>query len=447
MYGETGAAMRQELAALLHQHRIQQRLAGPDTYPGAATLSAGDREQLGRLIRRYRQTILTWSSQALEAAMPLSFSATNRGPANPFRTTPPDRGPVVALARALDYTRSQSGAPIADLDLLTTATDNPLAEHWRHAARAAALAEHDTGGPLLASRLAVPQARALAGDVAAITQALIVLDQRYARIPGWQHLAQPQRLGWAALACALDVNLGEPDYTVDQAGWRPRVKPIAGPAKPGVLGVLQAEHNLLVRLGTQPSALNLRRVVDSQRIVSDQLVPFAARIDERLARRWAERAATYSLIQQQLRCLGGQLGGGRPAVAEAANAMARLRALPRDTIIEPRILTAFQTVLTRLDGRIADIVEDGIQRGAYLRRLTTSELSAETRNLVHRPEQKYVPLTRATDLEVLRTVHERLRPTRPNTETPGPGRSRAALHAALVHRPASEGVTSDAPGL
>jgi hypothetical protein len=225
------------------------------------------------------------------------------------------------------------------------------------------------------------------------------------------------------------------------------VKPIAGPAKPGVLGVLQAEHNLLVRLGTQPSALNLRRVVDSQRIVSDQLVPFAARIDERLARRWAERAATYSLIQQQLRCLGGQLGGGRPAVAEAANAMARLRALPRDTIIEPRILTAFQTVLTRLDGRIADIVEDGIQRGAYLRRLTTSELSAETRNLVHRPEQKYVPLTRATDLEVLRTVHERLRPTRPNTETPGPGRSRAALHAALVHRPASEGVTSDAPGL
>jgi hypothetical protein len=354
---------------------------------------------------------------------------------------------VVALAKALDYTRSHSGAPLADLDLLTTATDNPLTEHWRHAARAAALAEHDTGGPLLASRLAVPQARALVGDVAAITQALIVLDQRYTRIPGWQHLAQPQRLGWAALACALDVNLGEPDYTVDQAGWRPRVKPIAGPAKPGILGVLQAEHNLLVRLNTQPSALNLRRVVDSQRIVSDQLVPFAARIDQRLARRWAERASTYSLIQQQLRCIGGHLGGGRPAVAEAANAIARLRALPRDTIIEPRILTAFHALFTRLDGRVADIVEDGIHRGAYLRRLTTSELSAETRNLVHQPEQKYVPLTRASDLEVLRTVRERLRPTRSNTETPGPGRSRAVLHAALVHRPDGQGLSSDAPGL
>ena len=29
MYGETGTAMRQELAALLRQHRVQQRLGGP----------------------------------------------------------------------------------------------------------------------------------------------------------------------------------------------------------------------------------------------------------------------------------------------------------------------------------------------------------------------------------------------------------------------------------
>ena len=51
MYGETGAAMRIEFAALLRQHRVQQRLAG-------ATREA--REELGVLIRTYRQTVLSW---------------------------------------------------------------------------------------------------------------------------------------------------------------------------------------------------------------------------------------------------------------------------------------------------------------------------------------------------------------------------------------------------
>ena len=47
MYGETGAAMRAEFAALLRQHRIQQRLVGT---------TAEEREELGGLIRTYRQT-------------------------------------------------------------------------------------------------------------------------------------------------------------------------------------------------------------------------------------------------------------------------------------------------------------------------------------------------------------------------------------------------------
>ena len=38
MYGETGAAMRAELAALLRQHRVQQRLG---------RLDAEAREELG----------------------------------------------------------------------------------------------------------------------------------------------------------------------------------------------------------------------------------------------------------------------------------------------------------------------------------------------------------------------------------------------------------------
>ena len=52
-------------------------------------------------------------------------------------------------------------------------------------------------------------------------------------------------VAWAALAAALDVSLGRPDYAVDHAGWRPKSKLMTGPARPGILGVLQAQHNLV----------------------------------------------------------------------------------------------------------------------------------------------------------------------------------------------------------
>src|SRR5690606_32436756 len=119
------------------------------------------------------------------------------------------------------------------------------------------------------------------------------------------------------------VSLGQPDYAVDHIGWRPKSKIITGPARPGILGVLQAQHNLTVRMKALPNATNLRLVVDSQRLLSSHLVPFAARIDERLAARWSQRADTYATIQRQLRDVAGVLGRGGQAAAEGAIAVAR----------------------------------------------------------------------------------------------------------------------------
>jgi hypothetical protein len=146
--------------------------------------------------------------------------------------------------------------------------------------------------------------------------------------------------------------LGQPDYTLDDLGWRPKTKPTDGPARPGILGVLQAEHNLVVRLKSFPNAVNLRLVVDSQRLLSSQLAPFASRVDKRLADRWEARASTYSLIQQQLRDLGGRLGKGELAAAEAANAVSRLRVVPSASIVDPRVLSGFQVLFNKLDTRI-----------------------------------------------------------------------------------------------
>lgn len=425
MYGENGAAMRREFAALLRQHRIQYRLEGT---------SPPDRESAGQLIRQYRQTVLIWCSQAMQATRPLMFSNLPASPANPFRSRRVSTTAAGELMRALDHATANSSASPASIESLTTQSDNPVVEHWREAARAAALSEHDTGGEL-AARMDGPQAQALVGDVAAIAQALVVLDERYRNTPGWEPLMQGVRLGWTALATALDVGLGQPDYSIDTMGWRPKVKLIEGPAKSGILGVLQAEHNLTVRMRTFPNALNLRLVVDSQRLLSSALVPFAARIDQRLADSWEARASTYSLIQRQLRDIGGPLGKGELAAAEGANAVSRLRLLPRDTIVEPRGLSGFQTLFNKLDARIADIVEEGIARGAYVQRVRLPRLASGNGDLVQPVRERYVPVPNPSDLDLLRTVREQLRPRQPDTKPAGPGPTRAELHTALVHRP------------
>ena len=56
-------------------------------------------------------------------------------------------------------------------------------------------------------RLDDQQLHTLIGDIAATVRALVVLDARYATIPGWERLHRADRLGWAALACALDASL------------------------------------------------------------------------------------------------------------------------------------------------------------------------------------------------------------------------------------------------
>ncbi len=427
MYAETGAAMRAALAELLRQHRVQQRLGD----------SPSQRAEAGFQIRRYRHTVLAWCSQALDSVSPLTFSNQPTARANPFRVAAAGYGasPAGELARAVDLALAHDTAPSASLEQLTTPAGHRHVELWRQVARAAALAEHDTA-PTIASTMTAPQAQAVVADVAAMVQALVVLDQRHRNTPEWQYLAKSGRLGWAALAAALDVNLGQPDYTVDRLGWRPRVKPIPGPARPGILGVLQAQHNLAVKLGASlPSAVNLRYVIDSQRLLSRHLVPFAGRIDSRLAEHWNTRADTYAELQRQFRSISGLLGrGGGSAAAEGANAVARLRRLPADTIVEPRVLGGLQLLFDRLDQRIADVIEEGITRGAFVQR-TRLPRPAETDDLVATARDHLTPLepTHNGDLvDALRSLLPRRSQSQPTAK---PGTTRAGLHAALVHRP------------
>ncbi|QCX27740.1 hypothetical protein [Nocardioides jishulii] len=374
----------------------------------------------------------------MHTVSPLAFSNLPHPQPNPFRSagqSGASLSPAAELTHAIDLAVAESTASLPTLESLASSHPSPMVEHWRRTARAAALAEHDTSRRVTA-QMTVPQAQAIVADIAAMTQALVILDQRYRNTPGWEPLTQSARLGWVSLAAALDINLGQPDYSVDHLGWRPKTKVIPHPVRPGILGVLQAQHNLVIRMSAFPTATNLRLVVDSQRLVSAHLVPFAARVDDRLAARWSQRAETYTLIQKQLRDIGGVLGNGASAAAEGANAVARLRAIAPTTIVEARVLSGFQLLFNRLDHRIADVINEGLQRGAYCERVALPHFENGTGHMVTPVNERFAPTSPATDLAVVHTVNQRLRPQAPPTApaaTPGP--TRVELHAALTHRP------------
>ncbi|KQW42611.1 hypothetical protein ASC77_23370 [Nocardioides sp. Root1257] len=429
MYAETGAAMRTALAELLRQHRVQHRLGD----------SIAERAAAGHQVRRYRHSVLTWCGQALESVSPMTFVNQPPRRSNPFRAAVAGAGasPAGELARSIDVALAGDTSRCASVEQLTVPTGHPHVELWRDVAKAAVLAEHDTA-PAIAATMTAPQAQAVVADVAAIVQALVVLDQRHSDTPEWQFLKQSGHLGWAALAAALDVSLGQPDYTVDRLGWHPPVKPIPGPPRPGILGVLQAEHNLVAKLGRSlPSTINLRYVIDSQRLLSHHLAPFAGRIDGRLADHWDTRADTYATLQRQFRSISGLLGtGGAAAAAEGGNAVARLRSLPADTVVEPRVLGGFQLLFDRLDRHMSDVIEDGITQLAFAQRARLPR-PAETDDLVPLSRDQMTPVDPTQNRDLVDTVRS-LRPwTGRNRPPAAPGTTRADLHAALIHRAAT----------
>jgi hypothetical protein len=436
MYGENGGLMRAELSALLRRHRIQQRIGGEGMHTVAATTTAEERRQIGEQVRRYRQSVLVWCHQATIAAAPGTASNLSRPPLNPLRAADSGHGALTALSRAVEQAVDASTAPLATLAELAMPHDLPLVEHWRHAGRAAALGEHDFDAGLGHGRLDAQQSQTLIGDIAAVVQALVVLDQRYANIPGWEKLHRPDRLGWSALACALDASLDPPDYAIDLRGWRPPTKVIKGPAKPGLLGVLQAEHNLVIRMRSFPSAMNLRLVVDSQRLISGELASLVEKSEPALHDAWTVRERTYVDLQHELRNVGGRIGTGGLAAAEGANAVSRLRAIRTHDGVDPRTLHGFTTLFTALDHRIADLLEEGIQRNAYFVRVKVPAVEDDSGQLVAPSRERYLPLGEAAHTSITRLARDRLRPTAtPDQTPPQAARSRAELHAGIVHQP------------
>lgn len=435
MYGENGGRLRAELGVLLSKHRVQLHIGGGGTHTVPVTTTADERQQIGEQIRRYRQSALVWCHQGTVAVAPAAISALVRAPTNPFLAASEPHGALHAMQRTLDHTVKTSTAALPTLAELTTPQALPLVESWRQVARAAALGEHDFTASLGQGRLDSRQQQTVIGDISAVVRALVVLDQRYANIPGWVKLSHADRLGWGALACALDSSLELPDYSVDLRGWRPPTKLITGPAKPGLLGVLQAQHNLIVRMRTFPNVLNLRLVVDSQRLTSGSLSKIAESAQPHLAKKWSSREQTYTALQQALRNVAGNIGRGNLAVAEGSNAVSRATALTADNDLDPRALHGLDKLFDRLDHRIADVIEDGVRRNTYVARVNVPQLADDGGRMIAGLAEQHVPFSASDRLGLSELIKSRIRPSSTPLAPLAAARSRAELHAAIVHRP------------
>jgi hypothetical protein len=199
-----------------------------------------------------------------------------------------------------------------------------------------------------------------------------------------------------------------PDYTVDQRGWRPPQRRFDGPAKPGFVGVLQAEHNLHVALRVVPTALNLRRIVDSQRQLSHQLGQLAAPVAPSHGQRWLARAQVYDELARHLRNLGGLLGRGGTAASDGAIAVRRLDDLSPNEAPGARVIVGFSRVFEAVDARLADIVESGMRDRRLFERFHLNALDPGGA-LVHRRGERFGDISPRTRTEVLATL-ECLRP-------------------------------------
>lgn len=429
-YGESAGEIREATVSLLRWRRIQQRLGGAGSHTIPVTTTVEERQRMGEIILRYRLAALTWCLEAVSATMP-------QGTSPEFGRTPVEE---------LHYRLRQDVAAAGPLEqlsqLLAVRHNNHLLDAWQRLGRAAVVGERDFGSGVNRAALTSEQANAVLGDAAGITRGLVVLDARYSRVPGWTNFTHPTKLDRAAEAVSLLAAVAPVDRTVDHQGWCTPSGRIEGPALPGVAGVVQAEHNLLVELGRFPNALNLRRILVSQAQVANGASQQAAVAAPHLVERFAERARVYRDLVAASRNLGGLVGGGAQAAVESHNAAARLQEL---TLGSPRAREALEDlarIMTGTDVRIAATIERGFAENLYFVSVRIPRLDDRQVHGVFPVRHRWVPVRNEIQTDLLPLVRNELRSTSTPPPPAPPSRHPAAPPSARSPWPAAASTRS-----
>lgn len=398
MYGPNSDALRTELGALLRHHRIQHRLGGPiGMMPETSTVD--EREAMGRQIRRYRRSVLVWCRQAATATTRDALAVGVRDH---------DRDVAEELRDRLRATLAASRDGLPTLDEIVDPVGNALVDTWRRAARAATLGEHDFGAGIDYGHLTDAQCATVIQDAATVVRAVVSLDQRYGNVPGWEFLASPGRLLFAAEDCALLSVEYELDDSVDSEGWRPPPRMVPGPLPPGLAGVIQGSRNLLGALDEIPNIRNFRIVLESQRIVSTSAAAAVATTDPSLAAVWRERAHSFRSLVVRTRDVGGNLGDGRRAASHAAILARFAQRLGADlpTGADAHVL---EDLVTQIEGRLADLFACAAHGKIYFLRVPLSRLDETKAGLIKQRDETLVSLTTPMGKELVENFRTALR--------------------------------------
>ncbi|MGK2876721.1 MAG: hypothetical protein ACSLEW_13970 [Nocardioides sp.] len=420
-YGDNVSDLRQAMTALLERHRIRLALGGANgaTHPNQTT--EAQKQAMGFQIQQYRCVVLAWCATAVDGVAPKFTQGRQE-----FAL----RSPAVQLQRRITDTVGAIGCGLPSMESVARPAENALVETWRKAARACILTDPDMGA-VTHTRLDAAQSRAVLKDAADFIRGLIVLDRRYANVPGWEHLANPRSLDVAAQSVVDYAGREGCDFSIDAHGQRHTPAVITGQALPAIAGVIQAQHNLLVDLtGVPPTGMNMRRILSSQTGLSHELVRHAASGAPELAETFQQRADVYRDLAIASRNFGGLIGNGGPAAAESANAYDRARSADTCTPTDAPALHELSHLAQGIDTRIATTIELGFADRIYF----VSVAQPGTLGL-HQGGHRWVPATTTTDKTVLPIVRERLRPTLTAVATVPMTHERQAYGATLAVQP------------
>lgn len=402
-YGENAGVIRDELVGLLRHHRVQQRIGGRGTYSVPESTTRDQREQLGRVIRRYRHAVLVWCYQALHATSDKTRSA----PA-PSRRTPEEQ-----LGCLLGELVGAGPGELRLVELLATPHQFELVMRWQSAARAAALGEHDFPAGVNRGRLTDAETRTVVRDVAQVVRALAVLDTRYALIPGWVAMPHRQRLARVAFDVADSLRTSRDAPGVDLLGHRKPAERLIPGRECGVALATVAQHNLVVELARLPTAVNLRRLMRLQALSSQQAGRLVPSSEPDLAAAFFERSAVYRHLLSDCRNLAGTLGGGETAVKEGHQVLAALHSA--DATPDPRAsrLNDLRRLFSATDARISVLIEVALTNRDYVVGVTLPRLSSRQIAGVRQARLRYMPVDTQPRNTILPLVRERLRPRPP----------------------------------
>ena len=402
-YGENVSDLREAMTALLKRHRILQPLGGPGIYNVPETTTVEERRVMGEQIQRFRYVVLSWCTAAVDAVAP-KFTGSE--------THVNGAGPAAALSYRLGETTAAVTVGYPSMGELATPHSNKLVETWRQAAKACVFAEVDLSSGVDHSRLDAAQSRVVLKDAADFARGLVVLDRRYKNVPGWEFLNHARRLDAAAAVASVSGEWEERDLSVDRRGWRPPPTAITGPALPGIAGVVQAQHNVLVDLGGGfPTGMNLRRIFGSQAEAAHEAARHAAHAAPELVEGFLEREQTYKLLGHASRNFGGLVGNGGPAAAESANARDRLRRAPLSMEEDAPSLRELARLFVGTDARIAATIERGLEKKVYVVSIKYPRLGdKEMPGGVVQTRERWVPVTSTAQTDLLPIARGRLRP-------------------------------------